>query len=838
MPEIIQDLHLSDELKKVVKIAQAIAKENMHQEFAPAHLLKALLHKEAGLLPLLETLDQDVYYLEEWAEVRMESLQKKPGFSEVISGNALVAEVINEADNIRLKLSQEEIEPVHILAAIGTPGVAFTYEQLKSFSLRREELISHIAADDEIQAALGGINNNTSKNQKEKNTQHALLKFCIDKSLLAKEGKLDNIVGRENETRMMAEILCRRSKPNVLLVGEPGVGKSALADGFALAILNQKVPKQLYDARIFELDSGSLVAGASYKGEVEERLKSILTEIKQFDKAILFIDEIHSLLDKQGSAAGSANLLKPELARGEITVIGATTLEEYRKYMEPDEAFSRRFELLLVKEPSADTCYHMLKAILPYYEQHHAITVPDETIQEAIKYAKIYIKERRLPDAAIDLIDRTMAALRMINDSGSKNISEATEKYLEWCKEDEASATRSLEEWKWFYHQVNQNISPILWSYIQSEDDPSKMIQKEEVKQYMQGALEILKTAASKTYSTLEKTDLASIVSHKTGIPLGKVQTQEKERLLNMEAVLQQRVVGQDHAIKSICDAVLESRAGLSKPGQPIGSFFFLGPTGTGKTELAKSLAEFLFQDESFMIRFDMSEFKEEHAAALLYGAPPGYVGYEEGGLLVNKIRQKPYSVVLFDEIEKAHASVFDVFLQIMDEGKLHDKLGKEGDFSNALILFTSNIGSQYVAEQFNKGEVPSSNRLMERMANHFRPEFLGRLTEIIPFAPMNEKMVQNILRIQLKSLYQTLEKQGIRLIIEEQAFELLAQSGFTPAYGARPLAGVIRAELRRPLSKKIIVGEVKPGDTIELSTDGEREFQWEISTPQQEENP
>jgi ATP-dependent Clp protease ATP-binding subunit ClpA len=355
------------------------------------------------------------------------------------------------------------------------------------------------------------------------------------------------------------------------------------------------------------------------------------------------------------------------------------------------------------------------------------------------------------------------------------------------------------------------------------------MVQVEEIKNYLQVVLDILKDAASHSYTALEKTDIAVIVSHKTGIPLGKVQTQEKERLLNMEAVLKQRVVGQDHAIRSICDAVLESRAGLSKPGQPIGSFFFLGPTGTGKTELAKSLAEFLFQDESFMIRFDMSEFKEEHAAALLYGAPPGYVGYEEGGLLVNKIRQKPYSVVLFDEIEKAHASVFDVFLQIMDEGKLHDKLGKEGDFSNALILFTSNIGSTYVAEQFNKGGIPSSNRLLETMGDHFRPEFLGRLTEIIPFAPMNGKTVQNILRIQLESLYQTLEKQGIRLSIEEKAFEQLAQSGFTPAYGARPLAGVIRAELRRPLSKKIIVGDVKPGDTIQLLSDEEGNLQWKI---------
>jgi ATP-dependent Clp protease ATP-binding subunit ClpA len=424
-----------------------------------------------------------------------------------------------------------------------------------------------------------------------------------------------------------------------------------------------------------------------------------------------------------------------------------------------------------------------------------------------------------------------MAALQMINDSGSKDIQEAIDQFNQWCKDDEATQPHFIEDWKWFYHQVNQNISPILWRYIQSEQDPAKMSSVEDVKKYMLGALNILKMAASQPRTALEKTDIAAIVSHKTGIPIGKVQTQEKERLLNMEAVLKGRVVGQDHAIRSITEAVLESRAGLSKPGQPIGSFFFLGPTGTGKTELAKSLAEFLFQDESFMIRFDMSEFKEEHSAALLYGAPPGYTGYEEGGLLVNKIREKPYSVVLFDEIEKAHASVFDVFLQIMDEGRLHDKLGKEGDFSNALIIFTSNIGSQYVAEKFIKGEMPSSAMLLEKMGQHFRPEFLGRLTEIIPFAPMSEQMVQNILSIQLKSLFQILEKQGIQLHLSQEAFEKLAHAGFTPTYGARPLAGVIRTELRRPLSKKIISGALKAGDTIELATNEEGMFEWKISS-------
>lgn len=821
----MQEIALSENLKKVIKIAQAIAKENMHAEFTPAHLLKALLHKEAGLQQLLQALQKDIYYIEEWADVRIETVKKTPSFSDNIPGNIMILEVMNEADNIRLKLSQNMVEAVHVLAALSTPGVGFTYEQLKTFPVSRDELITNVIDNSETQSALGNTNAKIQNRQAEKNTQHALLKYCIDKSLRAKEGKLDSIVGRDKELRMITEILGRRSKPNVLIVGEPGVGKSALVDGFTLAIKEQKVPQYLSHAQIFELDNGSLIAGASYKGEIEERLKNILKEIKQFDKAILFIDEIHSLLDKNGSAAGSANLLKPELARGEITIIGATTLEEYRKYIESDEAFNRRFELLLLEEPNAESCLHMIKAVLPYYEKHHNISVSENIIYETIRLSKRYIKDRKLPDAAIDLIDRSMAALRIVNDTGSKDIQEVKDKYNQLGKNDEQNI---IEDWLRFYQEMKQKISPILWNYIQLENDPTQMKEIDAIKNYLNYALENLEKAASYKHPSLEKSDVAATISYKTGIPVGKVQTGEKERLLNMDTVLKQRVVGQDHAIKSVAEAILESRSGLSKPGQPIGSFFFLGPTGTGKTELAKSLAEFLFHDESFIIRFDMSEFKEEHAAALLYGAPPGYVGYEEGGLLVNKIRQQPYSVVLFDEIEKAHASVFDVFLQIMDEGKLHDKLGKEGDFSNALIIFTSNIGSQYVTDKFNKGEMPSSIKLMEAMASHFRPEFLGRLTEIVPFAPMTKQMVQNILSIQLKTLFSALEKQGITLKVSDTAMNQLALSGFTPQYGARPLAGVIRSQLRRTLSRKIITGEIGAGCLIDLEYE-EDAFQWNV---------
>lgn len=686
MSIVTQDIVFSEGARRVIKIAQAIAKENMHSAFSAAHLLKALLHRDAALQPVLKSMGQDIYYIEEWADVRIESLPKASAFKEQVSGDVIVEDVLTEADIIRLKLLKDTIEPLHLLVALSTPGVGFSYEQLKTFPLQREPLLATVSETGDLQAAVAPAV--AAANGQPASKYHALLKYCTDKTLQAREGKTDPIVGRNKEVRMMAEILCRRSKPNVLITGEPGVGKSALVDGFALAIIQQQVPAGLHNARLFELDTGALIAGASYKGEIEDRLKNIITEIKQFDKAILFIDEIHTLIDKHGSAGGAVNLLKPELARGMLTLIGATTQEEYRKYIESDEAFNRRFELLTVEEPDNTVCFQMIKTVAPAYEKHHGIQVPDDTIKETIRLAKRYIKDKRLPDAAIDVIDRSLAALGMINDTAPGDLQAFTTQYEAWVKEDAAGKMHTGEEWQWLHLQMKHKLSPILWTHFQSEEDPAALEETTAIKEYIRKALEALRAGAVNKHTDLQKSDVAAIVSYKTGIPIGKVQVQEKERLLNMEAVMKQRVIGQDHAIKSIAEAILESRSGLSKPGQPIGSFFFLGPTGTGKTELAKTLASFLFQDESFMIRFDMSEFKEEHSAALLYGAPPGYVGYEEGGLLVNRIRQKPYSVVLFDEIEKAHTSVFDIFLQILDEGKLHDKLGREGDFSNAVIIF------------------------------------------------------------------------------------------------------------------------------------------------------
>jgi ATP-dependent Clp protease ATP-binding subunit ClpA len=790
------DIQLNAGTQKALKIAQSLAREHMHAAFGAPHLLKAILHKDLEIEQQLWQRDYDVYYIEEWADVRMESYRKSPAPKEAPAGDDDIAAILEEADNVRLQLNEEEVTPLHVLIALSTPGVGFSFEQLKTFPLQREALMQI----DQDNNTLRQLNIPAAANPK---TQ-ALLKFCRDKTLQAAQDGMDPITGRQQEIRMMAEIISRRSKPNVLIIGEPGVGKSALVDGFALAIHNGQVPDFLRSARIFELDNGALVAGASYKGEVEERLRSILQEVRTFDKAILFIDEIHALLDKQGAAAGAANLLKPELARGAITVIGATTLEEYRKHIEKDEAFARRFEVLTVPEPDAATAFRMIRQVLPRYEAHHRIQAGDETIKESVRLARRYIKDRKLPDAAIDLIDRSMASLRLAIDTGADNI-----KKLEDLTE--------TEDAQWRLEQLRQTVGPIIWAEAAPGDDP----------QDLPVIYQRLKEILPLTRTELHQQDITSIVADKTGIPVGKLLARERERLLDMPGLLRQRVVGQDHAIHTISEAILESRSGLSKPGQPIGSFFFLGPTGTGKTELARALAELLFQDERYIIRFDMSEFKEEHAAALLYGAPPGYVGYEEGGLLVNKIRQQPYAVVLFDEIEKAHASVFDIFLQIMDEGRLHDKLGRQGDFSNALIIFTSNIASKYVAEAFAEGSVPSHADLLHRMAAHFRPEFLGRLTEIVPFSPIDPAMVEHIFQIQMKGLHQLLKGQNIELDITPDAVKYLAALGFSPDYGARPLAGIIRGQLRRPLSRMIISGELTPGSKITLGLGAGRRLIW-----------
>jgi len=821
-------VNLSESAKTAVRVAQSLAKEYHHKEFGPAHLLKGLMHQEVGLRNQLQAIGKDIAYISDWAEVRMEDYTAALTVPDEMLGNTQIKQVFEEADNVRIKLGQDLITPVSVFIALIKPNIGFDAGQLKSFPVKERELLDIYLSNEDVGHAINPSESKSNSDAPKQTT--ALLKYCTDRISLARQDKIDPIIGRERETRMVMEILSRRTKPNVMITGDAGVGKTALVDGFALNIVNGQVPASLKNVQLFELDLGSLIAGASYKGEIEDRLKNILREIKQFEKAILFIDEIHTLLDNKGPIGGGVgNLLKPELARGEITVIGATTVDEYRKVIEPEQAFSRRFEVLQVNEPDTPAAVKMLKKLVPQYEQHHNLKIGDNTAEECVRLAQRYMKDRRLPDSAFDLLDRTMAAIRLMNDTTDAALAELRAELDELKTLDDD--TDLLAAYKWLYTLYRNKISAVLLGKLEDETQVDTFETPDEYIAYFDRNLTQLEELAQNKTEVVDKHDVAAIISYKTGIPLGKIQAQEKERLLGMEGFLKKRVVGQDQALKAVSDAILESRSGLNKKGQPIGSFFLLGPTGTGKTELAKSIAEFLFNDEKAMIRFDMSEFKEEHSAALLYGAPPGYVGYEEGGLLVNKIRQQPYSVVLFDEIEKAHPSVFDIFLQIMDEGHIHDRLGKEGDFSNALILFTSNIGSEWVAAQINQGNMPTSNQLIEVMANKFRPEFLARLSEIVPFAPIHEDNVVRIFDIQLKSLVQALDKMGITMQLSDEAKNMLALSGFTPQYGARQLSAVIRNKLRRPISRYIISGELKKGQTIAIhkkSDDGE--LLWNIS--------
>jgi ATP-dependent Clp protease ATP-binding subunit ClpA len=732
------------------------------------------------------------------------------------------------ADDIRLKFGYDEITALCLLAAIVKPGIAFSIGQLKSFPLREADFMHlfNFTPNGQNTAVADPLYSNGEGYKPA--SMGVIAQYCVDKTQQARQDKLDPIIGRELETRQMIEILGRRSKPNVIIAGEPGVGKTALIDGFAQSIVHEEVPEHLLSAILFELDLGALMAGASYKGEVEDRVKKIIAELKQFDKAILFIDEMHVMLDAKGPmGSGVGNLLKPELARGEITVIGATTMDEYRKIIEPEQAFNRRFELLQVTEPDIKSAEKMVALLTTRYEAHHGLKVEKDAIPECVRLAKRYIKDKRLPDAAIDLLDQTLAAIKLADETSEKEIDKSTAALALLKENTELDEADKLLELFWFHRTLENKISPVLLGALTDETEVAKISSSAEMIAYLESMLHHLQKIAAIKREVVTPLDVAAIVASKTKIPIGKIQTQEKEKLVNMESYLKRRMVGQEHALKSISEAIIESRSGINKAGQPIGSFFLLGPTGTGKTELAKSIAELLFNDEKAMIRFDMSEFKEEHSAALLYGAPPGYVGYEEGGMLVNKIRQQPYSVVLFDEIEKAHQSVFDVFLQIMDEGHIHDKLGKEGDFSNALILFTSNVGSDFIVDQFRKDKIPASNELMEQMTGKFRPEFLGRITEIIPFGPITEDMAVQIFTIQMKGLLEVLKKKNIELSIAPETQKMLALSSFDPKYGARQITGTIRQRIRRPISKMIVAGEINPGDKIEVRHNENNDLIW-----------
>ena len=740
----------NDQAVDVFQIAEAYAKENMSASIEPAHLFKALLHKDSGLVSFVEkTLHADYYYLLDWADMRIKMTKKSADAASSRDFSALTKAVVAEADSIRLTAKKESIDSIALMVALVTPGVGFTYEQLKTLPLTKEDILPFYGTQtgsslpSSATAAHGKQSMRGSKN---------IESYCRLKNQELAEGKLSESIGFEKELDEIYGILGRKSKANILITGESGVGKTALIHAFVRAVAKGVVPTYLQNAQVYELDTVALSIGVSYKSEVEGRMKKVLDELSEMENAILVIESFDQLMDKQGTLYGTVNLLKASLREG-LLCLCTSSIEGYTKNIETDKEITGRFELMTIEEPSIADAEPILKAVSHAYEEFHGLKLANEFIPNAIRLAKRYLSEKHLPESAIGLMDRAMAL-----------------------------------------QKVKNELNPL---------------EKKE---------------------TVEVEQLLEVISQKTGIPMGNVQAEERDRLTHAEEILKKRVVGQDHAIKAVLDAIYESRSGLNKKGQPIGSFFFLGPTGTGKTELAKSLAEFLFQDDTAILRFDMSEYKEEHSVALLYGAPPGYVGYEEGGLLVNQIRQKPYSIVLFDEIEKAHRSVFDLFLQILDEGKLHDRLGRVGDFSNALIIFTSNIGSQYVFDQFAKQIVPTHNDMLEVMQGYFRPEFLARLTEIVPFAPINEKIVTMIFNIHLKGLLKTLAEQYITLDVDEKALHHIAMSGFNAQYGARPILGILRKDIRRPLSKLMIAGTLVAGDHVTLTLDESNQLKWDIS--------
>lgn len=822
------DIDLSKEAGDILHIAARKAEEYVHPSYGAPHLLWALLNKQISTHELIQTWGKDIFYLQEWASVRLEEYPKANSAATGVGADSGVEELLMEADQLRFELNREKVDAICLLAVVCTPGLAFSSDQLKTFPLSIQEILSGIeetpvSAGTDDQQFVPRLPKDTASSDK------LLETYCLDKHQEFVEQEYFSLVKRQEEIKTCLEVLSRYTKANLMITGEPGVGKTALITGLAEQIEEGKVPDNLLELRLLELDLAALQAGATYKGELEDRFHKILGALGNHKKAILVIEDIHTLLDKKNNLSSLTSLLTMELNRGTITIIGTTTPEKFRKDIERKESFIRRFEMLALEEPGDKAAAHIIRTAITPYEHHHSLQVPDDSIREAIRLSKRYDKDRRLPDAAIDLIDRSMARLRNSMNRSQTAFHPLRNKVQQYKDDSETEVLPVIRErYAAFYEVANQLMKT---HYAFSLEEKQALEDDNSFLEYLYEVISRIGEVVEQPAKEIKPADLASVISGKTGIPIGRIQTSERKRLLGMEEILRERVVGQDAALQSVSEAMLESRSGLLKDGHPIGSFFFMGPTGTGKTELAKALSAFLFQDEQAMIRFDMSEFKEEHSAALLHGAPPGYVGYEEGGMLVNKIRERPYSVVLFDEIEKAHASVFDIFLQILDEGKLNDRLGKEGDFSNAVILFTSNIGSEYIADFFEEGgQLPSGRELLEKLSGYFRPEFLGRLTEIVPFAPVSEEVLLRIFEIHLGELLQATCRKGISVEVEAKTKIHLARLGYSPQYGARPLKGVIRDKIRKPLSRMIIEERVNSGDHVQLSVDKDHQLQWNIN--------